>query len=388
MKITFLNQYCGFFGGVEQSVATAAEALSAHGHHCTLLYEKHTESRLQEYQELFDETIHVPTEQRLISAIASLVEQNAIDVLFVHKLSSSAPLSPFKGSLRMVRMIHDHDECCPRKHKYFFFSNRICHHRADLRCWLDLAFIERDRQSRFGLRFNNIATHRKELVCTRTLYDRYLVGSRFMQEELRQNGFPAEKIRCIPPCVKPTEQAACPVPDSNEILYVGQLIKGKGVDLLLEAVSHLTTPFKLTIAGTGNARDQLIEQAKNLGIEAVVKFAGWVPPDELNQLYMKSRILAVPSRWAEPFGMIGLEAMRNGRPVVAFDVGGIPDWLEDGVNGYLVPEKNVRQLASAIDQLLTDHNKAQEFGSNGRRKFETIFSFDNYVRQLSAVLGR
>ena len=386
MKILFLNTYCGYFGGVEQNVFTAAAGLRAQGHHCTLVYLKETDNRLAEYQNQFDETIHVPDESELAGTLATLIDDGSWDSLYVHKLKSVAPLQEIKGKIRLVRMIHDHDECCPRRHKYYTCPNRICKHAVGLRCWADLAFIDRDPQAKFGVRFKNLFQHKKELVRNRELFDTFLVGSRFIQDELLMNGFEEGRIQCVPPCVKHPDRAPTPVPDNNEILYVGQLIKGKGVDLLIQALTHLSEPFHLTIAGSGNAEDSLKAMVQNLDLEAHVDFAGWIAPDELDRLYDQCRILAVPSRWAEPFGMIGLEAMQRARPVVGFDVGGIPDWLETGVTGYTAPEADVQQFADALNRLLDDHKTAQTFGEQGRKKLEAEFSFKTYIEQLSTVL--
>ena len=387
MNILFLNTYCGYFGGVEQNIASAAEGLRAAGHHGTLIYQKETKNRLDDYKKLFDNTVCAPSNDELTQTLTEQIEQGSWDALYVHKLASVAPLQPIKGTIRMVRMIHDHDECCPRHHKYFVCPNRICKQPAGLLCWADLAFIERNRQSKLGVRFNNLFRHKKELVRNRELFDTFLVGSRFMREELLMNGFEEGRIQCVPPCVKHPDRAPTPVPDNNEILYVGQLIKGKGVDLLIQALTHLSEPFHLTIAGSGNAEDSLKAMVQNLDLEAHVDFSGWIAPDELDRLYDQCRILAVPSRWAEPFGMIGLEAMQRARPVVGFDVGGIPDWLETGVTGYAVPEADVQLFADALNRLLADHKTAQAFGEQGRKKLEAEFSFKNYIETLSAVLS-
>ena len=94
----------------------------------------------------------------------------------------------------------------------------------------------------------------------------------------------------------------------------------------------------------------------------------------------------MPSRWAEPFGFIGIEAMHHGRPVVAFAVGGIPDWLEPDVTGLLVPEQDVPALARAIERLLTDDALASTLGRNAYRRARERFSFDPYITDMEAHL--
>jgi glycosyltransferase involved in cell wall biosynthesis len=84
--------------------------------------------------------------------------------------------------------------------------------------------------------------------------------------------------------------------------------------------------------------------------------------------------------------MIGLEAMHHGRPVVAFRVGGIPDWLEDHVTGLLVPEQDVDGLARSVEQLLMDTELAERLGRKAYERVRDRFSFDEYVTKLESHL--
>ena len=92
--------------------------------------------------------------------------------------------------------------------------------------------------------------------------------------------------------------------------------------------------------------------------------------------------MVIPSCWPEPFGLIGLEAMRNARPVVAFNVGGIPDWCDNGKTGITVPQQDVSAFAEALEKLLTNYALAQEMGINGVRKVALQFSFEKNLDKL------
>jgi len=159
------------------------------------------------------------------------------------------------------------------------------------------------------------------------------------------------------------------------------------VDLLLRALSHVGCDYELTVAGTGNARTRLDRLARQLGISDKVRFAGWVSPQDIGQHYAAAKVVVVPSRWPEPFGMIGLEAMHHGRPVVAFKVGGIPDWLEHGITGLLVPEQDVRAFAAALEQLLGDSQLCTKLGRQAQQRVRTRFDFEQYLDRLEGFLG-
>ena len=98
---------------------------------------------------------------------------------------------------------------------------------------------------------------------------------------------------------------------------------------------------------------------------------GWVPQDELHRTLSGARVGVVPSVWPEPLGAVGIEMLRHGLPVVGFDVGGISEWLKDGVNGYLVPVFDRARLAERIDALLADPELARRLGQAGREQAAT-----------------
>ena len=259
MKILFVNEKCGYFGGVEQNIADTAGGLNSRGHDCYLAYGEISAKDPEPYQALFQETFPcreiAPVRETAAQRLEDILDRVSPNVVYLHKLPELKPFMHLFHKVRTVRMVHDHDLCCPRRHKYFMFNGRVCRHKLDGRCWLDGAFIARDPSSRSGFAFVNIARKREEMRRNYRL-DGLLVGSRFMREELLQNGFPEEKVFILPPVIRMENHFPSPVPEDPRILYVGQLIRGKGVDLLLRALKRLTCRFRATIVGTGNAEIQ------------------------------------------------------------------------------------------------------------------------------------
>ena len=130
-----------------------------------------------------------------------------------------------------------------------------------------------------------------------------------------------------------------------DLLYVGQLIRGKGVQLLLAAMARMKTPRTLDIVGTGNMEPKLKALAAELGIADRVRFNGFRqnPKDWMRA----ARCVVVPSFWQEPYGLVAAEAVALGRPVVAFAIGGRPEAC--GGKATLVPPGDVAALAKALD---------------------------------------
>jgi len=98
--------------------------------------------------------------------------------------------------------------------------------------------------------------------------------------------------------------------------------------------------------------------------------------------------MAVSSVWPEPFGASGLEGMRYGIPVVAFDAGGIKEWLLDGYNGHLVPWMDATAFAARLEDLLRDKSRARQLGEQGRQMLAERFGFDDYIARLEELLVR
>ncbi len=138
-----------------------------------------------------------------------------------------------------------------------------------------------------------------------------------MKDELTQAGLPPEHIHVIPPFVDGLDRdTAADGPPC--VLFVGRLVEAKGVREAIEAWRRARVSLPLVVAGTGPLREGLAEP----GVEAL----GWVDRPELARLYRRARALVLPSRWQEPFGIAGLEALTFGVPVVAWDSGGVREW--------------------------------------------------------------
>ena len=142
------------------------------------------------------------------------------------------------------------------------------------------------------------------------------------------------------------------------LLFVGRLVSVKGADLAIEALRRLRergVETTLTICGDGPERDALEQQVREAGLEDAVTFEGWTEPDELAAHYRRARLLLVPSRY-EPFGIVALEAIAGGCPVVAAETGGLPEAVGDC--GILVAPDDPGALADAAERALRSDVRA------------------------------
>lgn len=184
--------------------------------------------------------------------------------------------------------------------------------------------------------------------------------------------------------------------DAPRILYVGRLIEWKGVDTLLRAMVQVLqqkTLALLTIVGSGEEHDNLEKLAHDLGISDHVEFLGQISDDRLSALYSSASILILPSRPSrgivmEGLGVVLLEAMSWGVPVIGSNVGGIPDIIEDGKNGFLFPCNDEKYLAAKIITLVTDIVLARQFRQKGYETVRTRFSWDAISRDFSKAYSQ
>jgi glycosyltransferase involved in cell wall biosynthesis len=193
------------------------------------------------------------------------------------------------------------------------------------------------------------------------LFPRYtamVVASDHMRREYARYDGLASRITTIPLFAgAPAAAAARDV----DVAFLGRLTPLKGADVLLDALERagrtVGRPIRAVMAGEGPMRASLSERAKRLraGGAVDVDLPGWIDRERRDALLARAALLALPSRWPEPFGLVGLEAARYGAPAVAFDVGGVRTWLEDGVNGAIVPQGGgAAALGSAIAAILAD----------------------------------
>jgi glycosyltransferase involved in cell wall biosynthesis len=173
-------------------------------------------------------------------------------------------------------------------------------------------------------------------------------------------------------------------PTTNEVRpftigYFGRLVEEKGVDLLIEACTRLTSDWRLRLVGGGPQRDALEAQAKRLGVHERLTFVTQVPSLEMPAQYHSVDVLALPSltraNWKEQFGRVLVEAMMSGISVVGSDSAAIPGVVGDG--GLIVPEGDVSALAEALARLQADEALRRALGRQGRARALAHFTHES-----------
>ncbi|SEP29719.1 Glycosyltransferase involved in cell wall bisynthesis [Halogranum amylolyticum] len=163
-------------------------------------------------------------------------------------------------------------------------------------------------------------------------------------------------------------------------LYVGRIAEKKGIKYLIDAIDKIevqASAFQTVIVGTGTLEDEIRDYAKEVGVNDLVEFTGWVSEEELKDWYISSDFVVLPSIEAESGDTEGMptvitEAFASQNPVIASDVGGVSDVVVDGENGYLVKQKSATEIAAKISELLEEPEQRERLSENAFQSAEKL----------------
>jgi glycosyltransferase involved in cell wall biosynthesis len=388
MRIGFLVEYLGPRGGTEEYIRSLGEGLITRGHDVEVLYEHQTQTSGADWERFLDkvEGTAVPSESaNRRRCLAKYVQSARPDVLYVHNISFAEDVvTVAEGKVPVARYVHDFRPVCLRTSKVFPISRQNCGRALGVGCLLHACSLGPRRTGRLPVSWNRFRSKLAERRACLHM-DRIIVASTFMRDLLVKNGFSGDRVTVLP-YFCPMAPPGVP-PDfapGSRLLFVGQIQKFKGLAVLLSALCSLPASVTLDIAGDGPWRRRYETQAERWGLRSRVTFHGWTDREQLTALMSQSQIVIVPSIWNEPFGIVGLEAMLHARPVVAFDVGGIRDWLLDGTTGVLVKDTSAESLATAISSLCDNPEMSRKMGLNGYDRVRDRFTPERHIDALLA----
>lgn len=224
-----------------------------------------------------------------------------------------------------------------------------------------------------------------------------------VQHLFSDQGIPAERVQRLAWGLDPEFEARLATPGhgslppgfpehARTILTVGRwdpAERYKGADTLIAALPRLLKSLPdsfLVLVGDGGDRPRLEQLAHDLGVTEHTRFLRGLMQEELFACYANCDVFALPSR-GEGFGLVFLEAMAHGKPVIGGAHGGALDVIEDGVTGWLVPHGDIERLSGALESLLADPVRAKEMGTRGRDRVLRTFSFEQFQTKLTQILN-
>ena len=225
-----------------------------------------------------------------------------------------------------------------------------------------------------------------------------IVNSNYMKNELQRIfGLPFEKINVIPNGINLNNftgierdydfRRQYAMDNEKMILYVGRLVYEKGIQNLIGAMPKILSNYhdaKLVICGKGGMMDELRQEARNLGIENKVYFAGYCDSKKIQKMYKCADVAVFPSTY-EPFGIVALEAMLAGVPTVVSDVGGLNEIVEHGVDGMKSYAGNSNSIADSVLTLLFDAKLCSAVSKNAVKKVKELYNWNKIAQDTHYV---
>lgn len=377
MKIILVNKFHYIKGGSETYYFSLAEALRERGHEVHFFSMQDERNRPCEDADLFvshreyngklsireqaSSAVNLIWSREARDKFQKLCERVHPDIIHLNLVHRQITLSildaPYVKQRRVpvVYTAHEYVALCPC---YTMLDGRgevceDCLHGSYAGCI-------KKRCVKGSLAKSVLAVAEAEFIRNRRYYERIdsiIAPSRFLAEKLNEGGFSSEKVvalqNFLPDSVVQEIDSVEPLREKDPyLLYFGRLSKEKGVDVLLKAYARyaetVDAPMRLKIVGTGPLESALKALAERLDVSGHVDFVGFKSGLELRSIVKGATFSVIPSVWYENMPYSGLESLASGTPVIGSNIGGIPEFIEDNVTGYLAVPGDVDSLVSAL----------------------------------------
>ena len=404
MRIALLSNFWYVRGGLERVMFADARGLEARGYVVAPFASAHALNEPNPFGDLFPPNVEhgalgvgLGVLERLRAAAHLFYNSEAVSAFdrfsvrfrpdLVHQHGLARQFSPavlehaHRRGIPTVLTLHDHGLRCP--------SGYLSRAGAPECIALSCTGHRYDRAVRFGcVHGSRVASGiaATELLVARALrrYERsvdlFLVPSTYLAERMSESGLPAGRLRVMPNAIDPRDGAE-PGFVGSDVVAFGRLVAEKGFDLVVE-VARALMDVRFVIAGEGPERSALVRRATGL---TNVAFPGLVGEARQAELLSNALAVIVPSASPETFGMVVLEAWREGRAVIVTNRGALPEIVDDGRTGIVIAPGDVAAAASAIAGLAADPASAARLGAAGRREVETTYSMSCHLDRLEAT---
>lgn len=392
MRILITNESRAASGGIETYLKTLAPQLLSRGNEIGWLFGHSPSSGTRITTE--DCTRVWGTDPHSSASVRSEIRRWQPDVVYANGLQDPCWDAWLAEQFPTVFFAHGYFGAC--------ISGRKCHAVGELEvCQRKLGpaclmlYLPRRCGGRSPVRM--LRDYRRERYRQRNLklFRKVVVASQYMANEFLRQGVSIDRLHVLPlfptgttPDIKPPERRET---WTNRVLMVGRLTELKGTAIAAKAVSIASKILNrtLTLVVVGNGPGQATIERDASQYHVPLEILGWTGYEERNAAMRNADALLVPSLWPEPFGLVGIEAGCAGLPAVAFDVGGIRDWLHHGISGELVSETppSPQCLGKSLAELLSDverHHRLQQ----GAWSIAKQYHIERHVDQLTAILQR
>lgn len=354
MRILHVNDYLKAAGGVESYLLRLCPEQQARGHEVHVLYADGDPA-------LWPRSIAMPAlreagssaDQACESALPQILRRVNPDVVHVHGVNNAGALRVLAEDGRALLHGHDFRPICPASNYFFKRSQTVCQRRCDVGCFAQTA-IRHCMSPRPGPGLYAWRRARWN-IANRQRFSALLAPSAAAGRRYVDNGFAPERVHVVPYfCPIPLRAEPRPLPAQPCITYIGRAAYNKGWEYFIDALGQLPPSVSGCMVGSfdATARAAAEQRARRAGCADRLRIDAWAGREDVAAVYERTTVLVFPSLWPETMGIVGVEALSQGVPVVASNIGGVGEWLRDGVNGRLAAPGSAGQIAAAVTELL------------------------------------
>lgn len=391
MKILHVNGALAG-GGIEQYLGQLFREFGERGHQNIFLYGNDPQGAADppKTKTFYIQDITKVRCKRLnvkLKMVRSILDSCDPDVVYIHQVLNPILVDFLTKERPSVRFVHGFKMICPDGRKTLKSVKKACSYRLSYLCQAhSYEYRCMPRNPFIGLPLIHSSIKIARIHRKRSFM---IVASKFMKSILLHNGFKEKSITVIPYFTYlPKLRIGTPPINEPVILCLGRVVEAKGMRHLLRALKWIHEKARLVIVGEGPALNGLKSLSKKLDCSSRISFLGWLSHEKLDTLYRKCSVVVVPSVWPEPFGIVGIEAMAYQKPVVAFEVGGISEWLKDGETGFLVRPKEDLELANKINLFLERPDIAEKMGRRGREMVKKRFVPEAHIEKVLSLFQK
>jgi len=290
-----------------------------------------------------------------------------------------------KYNIPMVMTLHDPSFVCPAitlmKNDKEYCAEKLCLKGSIINCARYICF--KNDMLKSLIAFFEFGFRRKKL----NKLSHVICVSKATQNLVLETDFLPDKLMLVTNFLDDSFFDKKPeYTNKGYFLYLGRLHNGKGVHYLIQAMKTLPD-VKLRIAGTGPEEDNLKKQALESGLNNI-EFLGFISDKELKEQYKNCIATVLPCNWFESFGLTNIESFAYGKPVIASNIGGISEIIDDYQNGILIEPGNIEKLAESIKYFNNNPDIVQKMGRNGRNKAEKLYNSRIHYENLMNVYNK
>jgi glycosyltransferase involved in cell wall biosynthesis len=380
MKVLLVHDFFDEIGGAEQIVHATKMLLEEEGH-SVLLYAPVRPGLLA--GRVFSIRHYV--------CILKEIRQFKPDIMHVHNIyrnvSAAVLLAAKHMKVPIVMTLHDFQIVCP-KTSLVDENLRSCESGFGRRCFYSDCYPRKPFNRTYqGLKAVKLSLHR--FIIRRTV--RHFFSPSLCLMDWTRKNLGVNNVSLLPNFVASEHEPSPNSSKNNTFLFVGKLTEQKGVDVLIKALAKVRPvipDIRLKIVGDGPDEQKLKKLAEDIQVSELITFTGKLSNTQVMKEFDDALCVVIPSKYVENCSIVGIEAMSRGKVIIAGNIGGLPDLVDDAGTGFLVRPNDPDDLSEKITYVMQNRSLLPEMGTRARAKYLDSFSKQAYTRTLLSVYDR